>query len=146
MPEPKIPQGFERHFRQSPLTDPWEPLYSRRDGDCLLLALHVDRPHCNARGMAHGGLISALADNAMGLACVLAAGGDGSGAVTASLGIDFVSSAKPGQWLEVTAEPTKVGRTLAFAQARITADGELIATASAVFRMLTKEGRNENKS
>lgn len=146
MRDTQIPEGFAAHFRQSPLTDPWEPLYSRREGDRFLLALHVDRQHCNARGMAHGGLISALADNAMGLACVMAAGGEGSGAVTASLGIDFVSSANAGQWLELAAEPTKVGRTLAFATARITADGELIATASAVFRMLTKENQNDGKS
>ena len=25
-----IPAGFERHTRKSPLTDPWEPLYSKR--------------------------------------------------------------------------------------------------------------------
>jgi hypothetical protein len=25
-----IPDGFEPHFRKSPLTDPWEPLYSKR--------------------------------------------------------------------------------------------------------------------
>ena len=24
-------EGFEPHFRKSPLTDPWEPLYSQRD-------------------------------------------------------------------------------------------------------------------
>lgn len=146
MREPQIPEGFAPHFRQSPLTDAWEPLYSRRNGDQFLLALHVDRPHCNARGTAHGGLISALADNAMGLACVMAAGGEGIGAVTVSLGVDFVSSARTGQWLEVEAVPTKVGRTLAFATARITADGELVATASAVFRMLTKENQNDGKS
>ena len=23
------PEGFAPHFRKSPLTDPWEPLYSR---------------------------------------------------------------------------------------------------------------------
>jgi uncharacterized protein (TIGR00369 family) len=138
MPDAAIPKGFERHFRQSPLTDPWEPLYSRRDGDRFLLAVRIDRPHCNARGMAHGGLISALADNAMGLACVLASDGT-DGAVTANLTVGFVGSAKAGQWLEVAAEPTKVGRTLGFAEARITADGELVARANAVFRMLSKE-------
>lgn len=138
MPDATIPNGFKRHFRQSPLTDPWEPLYSRHDGDRFVLALRIDRPHCNARGLAHGGLISAISDNAMGLACVLAATGAG-GAVTANLSIDFIGSAKAGQWLEVAAESTKVGRTLGFAEARVTADGELVARASAVFRMLSKE-------
>lgn len=136
MADLQIPEGFKRHFRQSPLTDPWEPLYSRRDGERFHLGLHVDRPHCNSRGKAHGGLISALADNAMGIACVAAAGGQGGGAVTVQLSLDFIGSVDAGQWLEIAAEPTKLGRTLAFAEARITADGELVARATAVFRML----------
>ena len=136
MPAASIPKGFERHFRQSPLTDPWEPLYSRRDGERFVLAVYIEQAHCNARGMAHGGLISALADNAMGLSCVLAAGGEAGGAVTASLNVDFLGSAKIGQWLEVTAEPSKVGQTLGFAEARIMANGDLVGRASAVFRML----------
>ena len=57
------PPGFARHFRQSPLTDPWEPLWSMRDGEAFVLALEIAAPHTNARGMAHGGLIAALADN-----------------------------------------------------------------------------------
>ena len=139
MPDAAIPAGFEHHFRQSPLTDPWEPLYSRRDGERFFLGVRIDRPHCNARGIAHGGLVSALADNAMGLACALAVPGAAGGAVTANLSLDFVGSAKAGQWLEVAAAPTKLGRTLGFAEARITADGELVARASAVFRMLSSK-------
>jgi uncharacterized protein (TIGR00369 family) len=130
------PAGFERHFRQSPLTDPWEPLWSCWTDEAFLLGVHVAQPHCNARGMAHGGLISALADNAMGIACVIAAGGSAAGAVTASLTTDFLGSAKTGQWLQVAARATRVGGTLGFADAVVTADGEMVARASAVFRML----------
>jgi len=25
-----IPKGFASHFRKSPLTEPWEPLYSKK--------------------------------------------------------------------------------------------------------------------
>jgi uncharacterized protein (TIGR00369 family) len=136
MADQQVPEGFERHFRQSPLTDPWEPLYSKRDGERFHLGLHIDGPHCNSRGKAHGGLISALADNAMGVACVAASGGQGGGAITVQLSVDFIGSIDLGQWLQVTAVPTKLGRTLAFAEARITADDELVARATAVFRML----------
>lgn len=131
----QIPPGFAAHFRKSPLTDPWEPLYSRRDGDLFLLGLHVREPHCNSRGLAHGGMISALADNAMGLACVHAAGREGAGAVTVNLSLDFLGAVSVGQWLQMTARPTKVGRNLAFAQAEITADAAVVARASAVFKM-----------
>ena len=55
-----IPDGFEPHFRKSPLTDPWEPLYSRRTPEAVILGLRLGTPHTNARGFAHGGLIAAL--------------------------------------------------------------------------------------
>lgn len=135
------PAGFERHFRQSPLTDPWEPLWSRRDGNRFLLGARIASPHCNARGFAHGGLIAALADNAMGLACVLKSGNPG--ALTASLSLDFIGVASVGQWLEVAATPLKLGRALAFAEAHVTADGALVARASAVFRLT--ESRPEER-
>ena len=64
-----IPPGFERHFRQSPVTDPWEPIYSRKTSDVVVLGLVAEAAHTNSRGFVHGGLISALADNAMGLSC-----------------------------------------------------------------------------
>lgn len=136
MIDDRVPEGFERHFRQSPLTDPWEPLYSRREGDRFHLGLRVQNAHCNSRGKAHGGLISALADNAMGLACVLAAGDQAGSAVTVQMSVDFIGAIETGQWLEIIAKPTKLGRTLAFAEARVAADGELTARATAVFRML----------
>jgi uncharacterized protein (TIGR00369 family) len=135
-PQPSVPEGFEPHFRRSPLTDPWEPLYSRRDGARLCLGLRLEERHCNARGMAHGGLISALADNAMGLACVLGASGKAAGAVTASLTMDFLGAVRPGQWLQIAADPVRVGGTLGFGAAVVTADGDVVARASGVFRML----------
>src|SRR5205085_12236391 len=95
-----IPEGFERHFRQSPLTDPWEPLYSKRTDKAITLGLRLARPHTNARGMVHGGLIAALADSAMGHSCGVQLGGTSS-LVTVSLAVDFVGMAQVGQWLVV---------------------------------------------
>ena len=134
MTSPPPPDGFARHFRQSPLTDPWEPLYSRRDGERFLLGVRLDTPHTNSRGLAHGGLLSALADNAMGLACVLAMRGEHR-ALTAQMALEFLGVAAVGAWLEVAAEPVRLGRTLSFAEARLAADGQLVAKATAVFRM-----------
>ena len=66
------PEGFVRHDRKSPLTDPWEPLWRRVSGDTVILGLRAGAAHTNSRGFVHGGLISALADNAMGLSCARA--------------------------------------------------------------------------
>ncbi|MEQ1784577.1 MAG: PaaI family thioesterase [Hyphomonadaceae bacterium] len=133
------PAGFTPHFRKSPLTDPWEPLYSRVLDDRVVIGLHVRAPHMNSRGMLHGGLIAALADNAMGLSCgqVLAAQDRKAqgGLVTVSMATDFIGAAKMGQWVEVDTQYVKAGRTLCFAQAFVTADGEVIARADARFKV-----------
>jgi acyl-coenzyme A thioesterase PaaI-like protein len=134
------PEGFERHSRRSGLTDPWEPIYVRRAGSgALRLGLVADTPHANSRGFVHGGLITALADNAMGLLCgeeVRTLGHEVSGLLTVSLAVDFVGSAKIGQWLEFRPELVRAGRSLCFGSAMVVADEAACARASAVFKVL----------
>ena len=91
-----IPEGFERQTRRSPLTDPWEPIYSKQTPDAIILGLRLATPHTNARGFVHGGLIAALTDKAMGHSCARKMGG-GHSLVTVSMAIDFISSAQVGQ-------------------------------------------------
>jgi uncharacterized protein (TIGR00369 family) len=133
------PEGFAPHFRKSPLTDPWEPLYSRVLADRIVLGVRVRTPHTNSRGMLHGGLIAALADNAMGLSCVQMLSSEGrkpeGGLVTVAMATDFIGAAKLGQWVAFDTPYIKTGRTLCFAQAFVTADGEVIARADAKFRV-----------
>jgi acyl-coenzyme A thioesterase PaaI-like protein len=86
-----IPEGFERHFRQSPLTDPWEPLYSKRTENAVIIGLRLAKPHTNGRGLIHGGLIAALADNAMGHSCDHQMGGVSS---LVTIGWRSISSAR----------------------------------------------------
>jgi uncharacterized protein (TIGR00369 family) len=133
-----VPEGFARHFRQSPLTDPWEPIYSKRTTDAVIIALRLAAPHTNSRGLAHGGLITSLADNAMGLSCGVKLG-DGARLVTVGLSIDFIGPAQVGQWLAVETEIIKLGGTLCFAQCVVTADGEICARANGTFRVVRKK-------
>lgn len=133
----EAPTGFEPHYRKSPLTDPWEPLYSRKTDGAVVLGLQVSDAHTNSRGFVHGGLISALADNAMGLSCGHRLG-DGASLVTVNLTLDFLASAQVGQWLEFDTIFVKPGGTLCFAQAFVTADGEPCARANAVFKVVRK--------
>ena len=129
------PEGFAPHFRKSPVTDAWEPLFSRRVDGSVQIGLRLAAKHCNSRGFLHGGVIAALADNAMGLSCAgeLAAAG---GLVTVSLSLDYVGAARLGQWLQIEPRVIKTGKSMAFADALVTADGSTIARASATFRVL----------
>jgi uncharacterized protein (TIGR00369 family) len=130
-----VPEGFERHSRRSPLTEPWEPIYARRTPQALILGLRLAEPHTNSRGLVHGGLIAALADNAMGLSCALQAPG-GPSLLTISLSIDYLAAAQIGQWLQVDTTFVKAGRSIAFAQCFVNADGEPCARGSATFKVL----------
>jgi len=135
----EIPQGFERHYRQSPLTDPWEPLYSKRTESAVIIGLRLAKPHTNARGLIHGGLIATLADNAMGLSCAHRMG-ETSSLVTIGLSVDFIGTAQVGQWLTVEPDVIKTGSTICFAQSFIKADDVVIARANATFRVVPKKG------
>jgi len=134
-----IPAGFEPHFRKAPLTDPWEPLYSKKTDKAVIIGLRLARPHTNARGLIHGGLIAALADAAMGYSCAQVTGWTTS-FVTISLSVDFVGAAEIGQWLAVEGEAIKTGSTICFAQCLVKADDTVIARASGTFRVVPKKG------
>lgn len=139
-----VPAGYAAHFRKSPLTEPWEPIYSRVSHGVVYLALYVKRQHCNGRGIAHGGLISTLADNAMGLsvAATIANANEVEaqeravrGAVTVHLGVDFLGSGKVDDLIEFKPRVLKIGRSLAFTDCIVEASSGVIARANATFRL-----------
>jgi uncharacterized protein (TIGR00369 family) len=133
-----IPAGFRKHTRRSGLTDPWEPLYACTSEQGFTLGLHASDAHVNSRGFVHGGLISALADNAMGLSCGMQMA-EVVGLVTINLNVDFLGVAHHGDWIEIRAVPVRTGKSICFAEARVLANGQLCATAKGIFRTLLKQ-------
>ncbi|WP_169544722.1 PaaI family thioesterase [Sneathiella aquimaris] len=134
----RLPSGFTHHFRQSRFTDPWEPLYSRILEDRIQLALIADEAHCNSRGFVHGGLITALADNAMGLSCAHQLDDIG-GLVTVSLSTDFIDSGQIKDLLLFDTEVLKTGGRLCFAQCLVLAGDKPISRANASFQIIRKK-------
>lgn len=130
------PEGFVPHTRKSAVTDPWEPLFAKASPGSFALGCVISAAHCNGRGFLHGGVIAALADNAMGLTCV-SAEPDAKSALTVSLALDYVGVGQIGQWLEIAPRLIKAGRSLMFADALVTADGATIARASASFKAVS---------
>lgn len=134
------PAGFAPHFRKSPVTDPWEPLFSRTSPDGVEIGFRAAAAHCNSRGFVHGGVIAALADNALGLSVGESLRGQGAaapgGLVTVSLTLDYLATARIGQWVAVRPRVLKAGRSLGFADAVVVADDAPVARASASFKVL----------
>jgi uncharacterized protein (TIGR00369 family) len=134
---PDAPDDFIPRFRKSPVTDPWEPLYSRRSvAGAVDIGAYLTAGHCNARGMVHGGVIAALADNAMGLTYA-ASLQNAHGVVTLSLSFGYVANRKMGEWLQVCPRLIRSGKSIRVVDALISAGGVIIARANATFRRLS---------
>lgn len=133
------PEPFVPHPRHSPLTAPWEPIFADIRADRWVLGVEIRAPHTNSRGGPHGGLIAALADNAMGLSCGVLLSSlqiPSNGLVTVSLGVDYLGAAQLGQWLVFDTDFIKPGKSLCFAEATVRADGKPVARARATFKVL----------
>ena len=139
-----IPDGFTASHRRSPLTDPWEPIYVKQTAAGIILGIEVREAHCNARGFAHGGMIAALSDKAMGMSLLVQArvtfANDKIGAVTLSMTTDYTDSAQIGDWLEFRGAVLKTGRSIGFTEMKVIVirDGaeKLIARANASFKLV----------
>lgn len=136
--------GFDLFVNRSAFTAPWEPIYQRVDDHAMELGVLLDQRHCNSRGTAHGGLITTLADNAMGRAGERALHPDRqpdvATAVTVHIDVDFLRPAGLGQWLVARATLTKPGRTLHFAECVVSADAVQVARAHAWYRTIGTGG------
>jgi len=131
-----VPEGFGPLFRTSPLLDALGPFYGKGAGTELTIGLRVAEKHTNSRGGVHGGVLATIGDVALGYTMASSPDRPRS-ALTASLTIDYVGSAKVGDWIEARVDKYKVGKTLAFANAYLTVDDTQVARVSAVFAVVS---------
>jgi acyl-coenzyme A thioesterase 13 len=104
-----------------------------RADDAGRLILEIRAGHLRTLGIAHGGVIATLLDSVMGLNANRSSPPDHY-LVTAQLNVQFIRPAFEGETLIASSEVRHAGRKTAMAQGEIlTADGHLVATASATF-------------
>jgi uncharacterized protein (TIGR00369 family) len=126
----QVPSGFEPLTDAGPFVERAGPFYAReQDG---VLAVRVEDHHLNAGGSAMGGLLATLVDIAFGRAIRSAADGDAKVA-TVSLTTDYLRPGPAGAWLEARTEVERLGGHLAFGDCSVSAEGEEIVRARAVF-------------
>jgi|ERR1044072_430868 uncharacterized protein (TIGR00369 family) len=130
----EIPDGFIPLNRPSPFIYTVGPVYLKKAGEYATIGLRIDDKHANARGIAHGGVLAALADIALGYNLVFSTSPPRT-LVTVNLTIDFIGSAKHGDWLEAYVEIHKQEGRTAFASARLMSGAKQIARASGIFLM-----------
>ena len=131
------PDGFVPWDRGgSPVTRPWEPIYSRTAESRIEIGTFIREAHFNSRGFLHGGVLAALCDVAMGYACGLVLRAQGipvSGLLTTHLSLDYIGKADSG-WLQIDPKVIHAGRNSSVTEATAFADGRIVAHAKASFR------------
>ena len=132
-----IPSGFEPIDRQSPYLSLMGPIFNKKVGDSIVFGFRAEEKHCNARGFVHGGVLSGIADVALGHNSAFYRG-EFLPMVTASLTIDFAGSIKCGEWVEIETDVQKVGANLAFANCYFVVESKRVARASSVFHVVQK--------
>lgn len=96
----------------------------------------VDETHLRTMGIAHGGLVAALLDSALGCACWTLAP-PAHHLVTVQLNINYIRPAWLGEKLACRSEIRHAGQMTAVARGEVrTAQGALVASASGTFMFL----------
>ncbi len=133
-----IPEGFTLLTLGGPYFRALGPVYSRRaEGGSLVLALCVAEQHLNIQGVTHGGMLTTVADGALGINIAIARGKRG-GQVTVSLSADFLSGARLGDWLEAQVTLTRMGQRLAYANCDLRVGARHVLRSSAVFAFVDR--------
>ena len=100
-----------------------------RDGQ-IVLELTVDERHVNLYNICHGGVLTIMADTAMGAACLAL----GKKVVTISLTIEFMHAVSYGSTIFTRASVLHDGRkTMTCECEMLNADGKLFAKVHAIF-------------
>jgi uncharacterized protein (TIGR00369 family) len=135
-----IPEGFKALRRgSSPFLSSLGPLYARKDGENLIIALRIGQQHLNTRGVAHGGMLVTLADSALGIV-IASSHTPPQPMVTVNLTADFVDAAREGDWVEARVDVQKLGKRLAFANCHLWVGEKRILRASGIFAHVTPSG------
>lgn len=138
--EPSVPAGFERRDRGGPYFQALGPIYMKPTPEGgAVIALRVEHKHTNLAGMTHGGMLATLADGAFGINIAMRRR-QHSGQVTVSLNSDYLSAARPGDWLEAHVSVRRMGRQLAFADCVLMVGERTVLRATAVFAFVNANG------
>jgi uncharacterized protein (TIGR00369 family) len=112
------------------------PVYVKREAEHALLGLCLRERHCTPDGRAHGGMLVALVQEAMGYAITEVHRRQ---ATAASLTCDMLGPARLGDWVEARCETTRLALDVIFMRGEVSANGQLVLTASALWHLVRQD-------
>ena len=137
MSDPAPPSGFVAAGFSPGFLDRGGPYWLRASEDGTIVGLRIDDGHLNYQDVAHGGVLTTLADVASSW-CVYRSETPPLAVATATLTVNFLGAARLGDWLEAEARIDRIGRQLAHTSGTIRCGDQAIATMTAVFSVRRK--------
>ncbi|WP_334128210.1 PaaI family thioesterase [Sneathiella sp.] len=131
-----IPEGFRPFTSRGRYTEKIGPLYYKDDGENLTYGFLAEEGHANGNGIIHGGMLLSFLDEALGQ--IIWRSIDRQKCATISLNCDFLSAAKPGDWIEVRATINKRGLAVVFIHGELVVGERTIAVADGIWKILGK--------
>jgi uncharacterized protein (TIGR00369 family) len=128
----RAPSDFEPARFAKGFLDRSGPYFLRRDPGGTVVGLRIEEGHLNYVGVAHGGVLTAMADVALSLQ-VHELEVPSLSPVTASLTTNFLGAARLGDWLEAHSRIDQIGKRLAHTSGEIRRGPEVIMTMTGVF-------------
>lgn len=129
------PDGYVLSTSRGPYTTHNGPFYHKVTEGGFRHGVRVKKRHCNSRGITHGGMLMAFADGLLGTAVWRETQ---MVALTVRMNSDFLSSARPGEWLEGTARVTRATKSVAFCEAELFVGSRPVLKASGVFKIMAR--------
>ena len=129
------PDGFELIPPFGPLHESLGPIFARKEGSQYVVGMRVDARHHNKGAILHGGMMAFLIDTAFTYACVKRSEKPRP-AVTTSMTVDFIGSAKAEDWIEARVDVLRSGRRVIFLSCCVFSNSLCIARGNATFQVL----------
>lgn len=137
--EEQVPKGFEQLPEGLGYTDSLQPSYRRIDGDEVSFGLLVQPQHSNTMGICHGGVLMTLADITAATGVNLARGVT-AGSPTVHLSIDYIASARQGEWLQANVEQVSIKRRFGFCSGAVYNGSGVVARFNGTFYFPDHDG------
>lgn len=130
-----IPDGFSPARFAPGFLERAGPYWLKAESGLVVVGLRIDSQHINYVDLAHGGVLSTLADVAMSFQ-IHASETPRLNVVTNSLTCNFLAGAKLGDWVEAHARIDRLGKRTAYASGDIRRGEERLLTMTGVFAIL----------
>lgn len=132
-----IPEGFAPASFSSGFLNVAGPYYTRKEDDHIAVGIRITEGHLNGIDVAHGGVLTTLADVALSYQLFVSEK-PRLPIATINLNTNFLTGAKLGDWIVANAYIDRKGKRTAYCHGEIVAGERVLMTMTGVFALMRK--------